>query len=162
MMNQVSYDKKPSAIVDSNKSCIDPIREHGLIPRLSQALKQIYLGPTNGVGSSGEAFRLREGENLSRKKERKLENINGEEESEPRASLLTCLAAILCIAVNILSAVRSFKNGSDVFDGIFRCYAVLIALFRWPKRNGVSLPSPGRFWDTGLAGYAADFCCSND
>ncbi|KAI9079280.1 hypothetical protein K1719_038765 [Acacia pycnantha] len=72
---------------------------------------------------------------------------NGEEESEPRASsstrvrarpdpflvackcfsLLTCLAAILCIAVNILSAVRSFKNGSDVFDGIFRCYAVLIA-----------------------------------
>ncbi|KAI9074186.1 hypothetical protein K1719_043840 [Acacia pycnantha] len=93
-----------------------------------------------------EAFRLREGENLSRKKERKLENI-----------LLTCLAAILCIAVNILSAVRSFKNGSDVFDGIFRCYAVLIALFRWPKRNGVSLPSPGRFWDTGLAGVCCRF-----
>ncbi|KAI4299166.1 hypothetical protein L6164_032651 [Bauhinia variegata] len=29
-------------------------------------------------------------------------------------SLLTCLAAILCIAVNVLSAVRSFKNESDV------------------------------------------------
>ncbi|XP_054777973.1 uncharacterized protein LOC129285978 [Prosopis cineraria] len=42
-------------------------------------------------------------------------------------SLLTGLAAILCIAVNILSAVRSFQNRSDVFDGIFRCYAVLIA-----------------------------------
>ncbi|XP_074285993.1 uncharacterized protein LOC141611368 [Silene latifolia] len=44
-------------------------------------------------------------------------------------SLITALSAILCIAVNVLSAVRSFKNGSDVFDGIFRCYAVAIALF---------------------------------
>ncbi|PON98329.1 Golgi apparatus membrane protein TVP [Trema orientale] len=44
-------------------------------------------------------------------------------------SVLTSLAAILCIAVNILSAVRSFKDGSDIFDGIFRCYAVLIAFF---------------------------------
>ncbi|XP_028764303.1 uncharacterized protein LOC114722439 [Neltuma alba] len=72
---------------------------------------------------------------------------NGEEESVPRTpssirararpdpfsaacrcfSLLTCLAAILCIAVNILSAVHSFKNGSDVFDDKFRCYAVLLA-----------------------------------
>ncbi|CAI9769202.1 unnamed protein product [Fraxinus pennsylvanica] len=44
-------------------------------------------------------------------------------------SLITSLAAILCIAVNVLSAVRSFKNGSDIFDGIFRCYAVVIAMF---------------------------------
>ncbi|XP_022762397.1 uncharacterized protein LOC111308340 isoform X2 [Durio zibethinus] len=44
-------------------------------------------------------------------------------------SLITALTAILCIAVNVLSAVRSFKNGSDVFDGIFRCYAVVIAFF---------------------------------
>ncbi|KAL3515480.1 hypothetical protein ACH5RR_022382 [Cinchona calisaya] len=44
-------------------------------------------------------------------------------------SFITAIAAILCIAVNILSAVRSFKNGSDVFDGIFRCYAVVIAIF---------------------------------
>ncbi|KAK7363074.1 hypothetical protein VNO77_05203 [Canavalia gladiata] len=44
-------------------------------------------------------------------------------------SFLTSLAAILCIAVNILSAVRSFKHASDIFDGIFRCYAVLIAAF---------------------------------
>ncbi|KAK3000382.1 hypothetical protein RJ639_022337 [Escallonia herrerae] len=44
-------------------------------------------------------------------------------------SVVTALAAILCIAVNVLSAIRSFKNGSDVFDGIFRCYAVLIAMF---------------------------------
>ncbi|OIW10465.1 hypothetical protein TanjilG_00403 [Lupinus angustifolius] len=42
-------------------------------------------------------------------------------------SFVTCLAAILCIVVNILSAVRSFKHGSDIFDGIFRCYAVVIA-----------------------------------
>ncbi|KAK6156762.1 hypothetical protein DH2020_011010 [Rehmannia glutinosa] len=54
-------------------------------------------------------------------------------------SVITALASILCIAVNVLSAVRSFRNGSDVmlcallpltiFDGIFRCYAVVIALF---------------------------------
>jgi len=72
-------------------------------------------------------------------------------------SFLTSLAAILCIAVNFLSAVRSFKHASDViplslslskstisayhfplpsnlswfqiFDGIFRCYAVLVAAF---------------------------------
>ncbi|KAE8708391.1 magnesium-dependent phosphatase 1-like [Hibiscus syriacus] len=44
-------------------------------------------------------------------------------------SVITSLSSILCIAVNILSAVRSFKNGSDVFDGIFRCYAVVIAFF---------------------------------
>ncbi|XP_015576936.1 uncharacterized protein LOC8266897 [Ricinus communis] len=42
-------------------------------------------------------------------------------------SFVTALTAILCIAVNALSAVRSFRDGSDVFDGIFRCYAVLIA-----------------------------------
>lgn len=29
-------------------------------------------------------------------------------------SILTSLTAILCIAVNVLSAVRSFKDGSDV------------------------------------------------
>ncbi|KAL6494601.1 hypothetical protein OROGR_031401 [Orobanche gracilis] len=44
-------------------------------------------------------------------------------------SLITSLASILCIAVNVLSAVRSFKKGSDVFDGIFRCYAVVVAVF---------------------------------
>ncbi|KAG8368598.1 hypothetical protein BUALT_Bualt15G0062100 [Buddleja alternifolia] len=44
-------------------------------------------------------------------------------------SIITSLAAILCIAVNVLSAVRSFRNGSDIFDGIFRCYAVIIAAF---------------------------------
>ncbi|KAF9663347.1 hypothetical protein SADUNF_Sadunf17G0040400 [Salix dunnii] len=42
-------------------------------------------------------------------------------------SFVTSLTAILCVAVNVLSAVRSFKDGSDVFDGIFRCYAVAIA-----------------------------------
>ncbi|XP_062082625.1 uncharacterized protein LOC133788954 [Humulus lupulus] len=42
-------------------------------------------------------------------------------------SVVTALVAILCIVVNVLSAIRSFRNGSDVFDGIFRCYAVLIA-----------------------------------
>ncbi|XP_057976493.1 uncharacterized protein LOC131163771 [Malania oleifera] len=42
---------------------------------------------------------------------------------------ITALTAILCIFVNILSAIRSFKGGDDIFDGIFRCYAVAIALF---------------------------------
>ncbi|OVA10815.1 Golgi apparatus membrane protein TVP15 [Macleaya cordata] len=44
-------------------------------------------------------------------------------------SFLASFAAILCIFINVLSAFRSFKNGSDIFDGIFRCYAVAIALF---------------------------------
>ncbi|GFY89441.1 hypothetical protein Acr_06g0013810 [Actinidia rufa] len=44
-------------------------------------------------------------------------------------SFITSVAAIFCIAVNVLSAVRSFKDGSDIFDGIFRCYAVVIAMF---------------------------------
>ncbi|XP_039173522.1 uncharacterized protein LOC120295959 [Eucalyptus grandis] len=44
-------------------------------------------------------------------------------------SVVTAICAILCIAVNVLSAVRSFENGYDVFDGIFRCYAVVIAFF---------------------------------
>ncbi|KAJ1387019.1 Golgi apparatus membrane protein TVP15 [Sesbania bispinosa] len=44
-------------------------------------------------------------------------------------SFVTSLAAILCIVVNVLSAIRSFKHASDIFDGIFRCYAVLIAAF---------------------------------
>ncbi|KAL8541802.1 hypothetical protein ACS0TY_002883 [Phlomoides rotata] len=43
--------------------------------------------------------------------------------------VITSLAAILCIVVNVLSAIGSFKNGSDIFDGIFRCYAVIIAVF---------------------------------
>ncbi|GAB4838406.1 hypothetical protein Ancab_027941 [Ancistrocladus abbreviatus] len=44
-------------------------------------------------------------------------------------SLVTSLTAILCIFVNALSAYRSFKNGSDIFDGIFRCYAIVLAIF---------------------------------
>lgn len=44
-------------------------------------------------------------------------------------SVITALTAILCIGVNVLSAIRSFKDGSDIFDGIFRCYAVVIACF---------------------------------
>ncbi|KAM3742490.1 hypothetical protein ACB098_07G072000 [Castanea mollissima] len=44
-------------------------------------------------------------------------------------SVITALTAVLCIAVNVLSAIRSFKDGSDIFDGIFRCYAVLITCF---------------------------------
>ncbi|KAL7195890.1 hypothetical protein ACSBR1_036007 [Camellia fascicularis] len=44
-------------------------------------------------------------------------------------SIVTSAAAILCISVNILSIIRSFKDGSDLFDGIFQCYAVVIAMF---------------------------------
>ncbi|GAB2219403.1 hypothetical protein Droror1_Dr00007038 [Drosera rotundifolia] len=43
--------------------------------------------------------------------------------------LVTALAAILCIVANVISAVLSFKDGSDIFDGIFRCYAVALAIF---------------------------------
>nr|XP_029117108.1 uncharacterized protein LOC105033263 isoform X2 [Elaeis guineensis] len=44
-------------------------------------------------------------------------------------SFLTAIIAVLCVFVNVLSAVQSFKDGSDIFGGIFRCYAVVIALF---------------------------------
>lgn len=44
-------------------------------------------------------------------------------------SAVTILSALLCVVVNVLSAIQSFKNGEDIFDGILRCYAVLIALF---------------------------------
>ncbi|PQP96055.1 uncharacterized protein Pyn_09664 [Prunus yedoensis var. nudiflora] len=43
-------------------------------------------------------------------------------------SVVTALTAVLCIVVNVFSAIESFKDGSDVFDGIFRCYAVLVAI----------------------------------
>lgn len=47
-------------------------------------------------------------------------------------SVVTALSAVLCIVVNVLSAVRTFKrieDGSDVFDGIFRCYLAVLAVF---------------------------------
>ncbi|KAE8009289.1 hypothetical protein FH972_005736 [Carpinus fangiana] len=44
-------------------------------------------------------------------------------------SVITAAVALLCIAVNVMSAIRSFEDESDIFDGIFRCYAVLIACF---------------------------------
>ncbi|KAL5714396.1 hypothetical protein ACHQM5_016363 [Ranunculus cassubicifolius] len=44
-------------------------------------------------------------------------------------SLITSLAAIVCLVVNILSAVQSFKHKpADMFNGIFRCYAVALAI----------------------------------
>ncbi|ESQ53787.1 hypothetical protein EUTSA_v10026279mg [Eutrema salsugineum] len=44
-------------------------------------------------------------------------------------SFVTSLIAILCVVVNVLAAIRSFRDSHDIFDGIFRCYAVLIACF---------------------------------
>ncbi|XP_009397287.2 uncharacterized protein LOC103982177 [Musa acuminata AAA Group] len=44
-------------------------------------------------------------------------------------SFITAVAAVACVFVNALFAVRSFRNGSDIFGGIFRCYAVAISLF---------------------------------
>ncbi|CAE6161452.1 unnamed protein product [Arabidopsis arenosa] len=44
-------------------------------------------------------------------------------------SVVTSLIAILCVVVNVLAAVRSFRDSHDIFDGIFRCYAVVIACF---------------------------------
>lgn len=43
-------------------------------------------------------------------------------------SFVTVVASILCIIANVISAIRSFTNGLDIFDGIFRCYAVAIAV----------------------------------
>ncbi|KAL6647702.1 hypothetical protein ACP70R_015139 [Stipagrostis hirtigluma subsp. patula] len=44
-------------------------------------------------------------------------------------SVVTAATALLCVAVNVLSAVHSFRGGSDIFGGIFRCYAVVFSLF---------------------------------
>ncbi|KAF3777721.1 hypothetical protein EJ110_NYTH45257 [Nymphaea thermarum] len=43
-------------------------------------------------------------------------------------SVFTIAAALICVAVNGVSAYRSFENASDIFGGIFRCYAILIAI----------------------------------
>jgi len=43
--------------------------------------------------------------------------------------VITAFAALLCIATNVLSAIRAFTTQSDIFDGIFRCYAVVITIF---------------------------------
>ncbi|KAH9697290.1 hypothetical protein KPL71_023551 [Citrus sinensis] len=44
-------------------------------------------------------------------------------------SVLTSLTALLCLAVNVLSAIRSFKNGSDVrqtlVSVVHYCFAIL-------------------------------------
>ncbi|CAN8276164.1 unnamed protein product [Cochlearia groenlandica] len=42
-------------------------------------------------------------------------------------SVATALIAILCVVVNVIAAVRSFRDSHDVFDGIFRCFSVLVA-----------------------------------
>ncbi|KAL6880283.1 hypothetical protein ACP4OV_011848 [Aristida adscensionis] len=44
-------------------------------------------------------------------------------------SVVTAATALLCVAVNVLSAVQSFRGGADIFGGIFRCYAVVFSLF---------------------------------
>nr|CAB3451745.1 unnamed protein product [Digitaria exilis] len=44
-------------------------------------------------------------------------------------SVVTAATALLCVAVNVLSAAQAFRAGSDIFGGIFRCYAVVFALF---------------------------------
>ncbi|KAG0541427.1 hypothetical protein BDA96_02G015900 [Sorghum bicolor] len=44
-------------------------------------------------------------------------------------SVVTAATALLCVAVNVVSAVQSFRAGSDIFGGIFRCYAVVFSLF---------------------------------
>jgi len=43
--------------------------------------------------------------------------------------VITAAVALLCIGVNVLSAIRSFENQADIFDGIFRCYAIVLAFF---------------------------------
>ncbi|CAL5379425.1 unnamed protein product [Camellia sinensis] len=77
-------------------------------------------------------------------------------------SFITAVAAILCIAVNILSAVRSFKNGSDIFDGIFRCYAVVIALFVVVAETEwgfiMKFWKLTRCWSIGLVGVCCRSC----
>lgn len=44
-------------------------------------------------------------------------------------SVLTAISAILCVIANVFSAIHAFKTGDDIFGGILRCYAIVIALF---------------------------------
>ncbi|CAN6196724.1 unnamed protein product [Urochloa humidicola] len=43
--------------------------------------------------------------------------------------VVTAATALLCVAVNVLSAVHSFRGPIDIFGGIFRCYAVVFSVF---------------------------------
>ena len=51
-------------------------------------------------------------------------------------SFVTSLTAILCVAVNVLSAVRSFKDGSDVRLYISKC---IYALGEWGSMWGIDV-----------------------
>ncbi|KAI5060150.1 hypothetical protein GOP47_0024570 [Adiantum capillus-veneris] len=42
---------------------------------------------------------------------------------------LAVISAILCVVANVFSAIHAFKTGNDIFGGILRCYAIVIALF---------------------------------
>ena len=44
-------------------------------------------------------------------------------------SVITALTAILCIAVNVLSAIRSFKDGSDVLSHSFSLSLVYVCVY---------------------------------
>ncbi|PKA65930.1 hypothetical protein AXF42_Ash010339 [Apostasia shenzhenica] len=44
-------------------------------------------------------------------------------------SVVTAVSTILCASANVLSAIRSFRNASDIFGGIFRCYAAALCIF---------------------------------
>ncbi|XP_047952096.1 uncharacterized protein LOC125197400 isoform X2 [Salvia hispanica] len=73
-------------------------------------------------------------------------------------SVITALAAILCIAVNILSAVQSFKNGSDCRYSMGYFDATRWSLpYLWlsPRLSGNSSSSSPRSWSTGQA----EGCC---
>ncbi|RCV09274.1 hypothetical protein SEVIR_2G018600v4 [Setaria viridis] len=43
--------------------------------------------------------------------------------------VVTAATALLCVAVNVLSAVHSFRGGIDILGGVFRCYAVVFSIF---------------------------------
>nr|CAB3455500.1 unnamed protein product [Digitaria exilis] len=45
------------------------------------------------------------------------------------SSVVTAATALLCVAVNVLPAAQAFRAASDIFGGIFRCYAVVVVLF---------------------------------
>ncbi|KAH7278641.1 hypothetical protein KP509_38G050200 [Ceratopteris richardii] len=42
---------------------------------------------------------------------------------------ITAISALLCVVANVFSAIHAFKNGNDIFGGVLRCYAIVIALF---------------------------------
>merc|ERR1711915_935309 len=64
-------------------------------------------------------------------------------------SVVTIISALLCVVVNVLSAIQSFKNGEDC----------LLRYLWWSQRlNGSGFRSSGEFWSIGWEEECFKYC----